>query len=215
MPRTPLTVLPLGLLLMLGGCAGFGDFLYDTHTFANKNRPVGDSENIRRVTQRQSDVDPLLPEPGNIWPTEQVADPTLLSVMQAHPETEQSMQGIQQQEQQRLKYNSSQPPQGPAPTRENRGSSTPPPEGVPGLTPLPNTEYRAPPVSSAPSGGGIGPSTVQTPQGTGVITGGGSGFQTTTSPRPGGGNAIIVPNGNGTSTVINPDGSIQTIPTPK
>jgi ABC-type hemin transport system ATPase subunit len=32
---------------------------------------------------------------------------------------------------------------------------------------------------------------------------------------PGGGSAIVVPNGNGTSTVIKSDGSIETIPTPK
>jgi hypothetical protein len=36
-----------------------------------------------------------------------------------------------------------------------------------------------------------------------------------TATPPGGGTAIVVPNGNGTSTVINPDGTIQTIPTPR
>jgi hypothetical protein len=32
---------------------------------------------------------------------------------------------------------------------------------------------------------------------------------------PGGGQGIIVPNGNGTSTVIGPNGSVQTVPTPQ
>jgi hypothetical protein len=49
--------------------------------------------------------------------------------------------------------------------------------------------------------------------GTGVTTGGTQGYQTMTVP--GGGSAIVVPNGNGTSTVIKSDGSIETIPTPK
>jgi hypothetical protein len=40
-----------------------------------------------------------------------------------------------------------------------------------------------------------------------------SGYQTTTTP--GGGQSIIVPNGNGTSTVIHPDGRIETVPTSK
>ena len=37
--------------------------------------------------------------------------------------------------------------------------------------------------------------------------------QTTTTP--GGGSAIIVPNGNGTSTIIHSDGRIETVPTPR
>jgi hypothetical protein len=52
---------------------------------------------------------------------------------------------------------------------------------------------------------------VQTPQGPGVTTGGTSGYQTLTTP--GGGTAIVVPNGNGTSTIIHSDGRIETVPT--
>jgi hypothetical protein len=221
MPRSVLPVLTLGLILLLGGCAGFGDFLTDTHTFtANKNRPVGDSENIRRVSALPVDIDPLTPETGNIWPTQQVADPTLLNVMEQNPETQKSMQGIQQNEQQRLQYQYGAPPgaagspTAPQPERApHPGSSAPPSSVAPALQPLPSNQYQAPPVSStAPSR----PSTtVETPNGAGVTTGGGPGYSTITSPKAGGGTAIVVPNGNGTSTVINPDGTIQTIPTPK
>jgi hypothetical protein len=45
------------------------------------------------------------------------------------------------------------------------------------------------------------------------VTGSGPGYQTTINP--GGGQSIVVPNGNGTSTVIHSDGRIETIPTPK
>ena len=32
---------------------------------------------------------------------------------------------------------------------------------------------------------------------------------------PGGGQSIVVPNGNGTSTIIHPNGTVETMPTPK
>ena len=35
------------------------------------------------------------------------------------------------------------------------------------------------------------------------------------SLRPGGGSSIVVPNGNGTSTIIHSDGRIETVPTPR
>ena len=66
----------------------------------------------------------------------------------------------------------------------------------------------APPPARNPAG-----QVVQTPGGPGVTTGGTSGYRTMTTP--GGGSAIVVPNGNGTSTVIYSDGRIETIPTPR
>ena len=50
-------------------------------------------------------------------------------------------------------------------------------------------------------------------QGLGVTTGGTAKYQTIVTP--GGGQSIVVPNGNGTSTVIHPDGTVETVPTPK
>jgi hypothetical protein len=56
--------------------------------------------------------------------------------------------------------------------------------------------------------------TVQLPQGgTGVITGGTSGYQTLTTP--GGGSALAVPNGGGTSTVTGTGGRSGTVTTPR
>ena len=46
-----------------------------------------------------------------------------------------------------------------------------------------------------------------------MTNGGTSGYQTLT--EPGGGSAVVVPNGNGTSTIIHSDGRIETVPTPK
>ena len=42
---------------------------------------------------------------------------------------------------------------------------------------------------------------------------GGNGVQTYTDPK--GGTGIVVPNGNGTSTLIGADGSVTTVPTPR
>jgi hypothetical protein len=53
----------------------------------------------------------------------------------------------------------------------------------------------------------------ETPGGAAVTNGGTSGYQTTTTP--GGGSSIVVPNGNGTSTIIHSNGTIETVPTPR
>jgi hypothetical protein len=56
--------------------------------------------------------------------------------------------------------------------------------------------------------------TVQLPQGgTGVVTGGTSGYQTLITP--GGGSALAIPNGGGTSTVTGPGGRSGTVTTPR
>jgi hypothetical protein len=92
------------------------------------------------------------------------------------------------------------------------GSSTPPGSNQPTLEPLPQQQaikpFRPPQLPPPPATGQV----VQTPGGPGVTSGGTSGYQTLT--MPGGGTAIVVPNGNGTSTIIKSDGTIQTIPTP-
>ena len=97
----------------------------------------------------------------------------------------------------------------------SRGSSTPPASNQSGLAPLPNQQPASPPSARAaplPERNQAG-RVVTTPGGPGVTTGGTSGYQTIT--LPGGGSAIVVPNGNGTSTVIKPDGTMETIPTPR
>jgi hypothetical protein len=63
-------------LILLAGCdyvgnptAGFGGFFGDTASLhTDPNRPVGNAPNMQRVLGEPSDVAPLLPEPGNVWP---------------------------------------------------------------------------------------------------------------------------------------------------
>jgi hypothetical protein len=189
------------LVLALGGCAGFDDFLSNTFSYGtNPNAPIGDSENMRRVRGQEVSTEPLLPQSGNVWPGPVQAPPTL--------------QDLEQQ------TNQGQPPPEATPAapdhRQPRpsqppGSSTPPGSVQPGL---PAPRNAAPPMVDTTPPGAPSPNgrVVTTPSGSGTITGGAGNFQTLTTPS---GQGVIVPNGNGTSTLIRPDGTIETIQTPK
>ena len=195
----------LGLLVLLPGCTGFGEFL--NHAFSppgrNPNLPMTDSENVRRSLGQDVDESPLTPEPGNVWPGPQAAEPTLKDVEQQPSGGDTTT------------VPGAQPglPAGRQPRPEPRGSSTPPGSVQPGLPPAPQVGIRPqPPQSSAPGPGPQG-QVVQTPQGPAVDAGGTSSYRQLNAPNASG--SIMVPNGNGTSTIINPNGSIQTIPTPR
>ncbi len=197
------------LLLTLGGC-GYKTWWNASFTGGNNpNRPNTDSENMQRVLGEDVTVEPLRTEPGNIWPGPLPPAPTLKDL--------EANGGVS-------------PPQAPTPgsprgrgaadapfpaPNPSAGSSTPPDQGQPAPVPPgvapPLSSYRspvAPPGGQVPSG-----RVLTTPSGPAVTTGGGPGYQTTINP--GGGQSIVVPNGNGTSTVIRSDGRIETIPTPK
>jgi hypothetical protein len=195
----------LGLVLLVSGCGtSFGDFLGDTFTYgANPNAPLGDSENMRRVRGIETGLEPLTAEPGNIWPGPAKPPPTL-----------------QDLEKQQSGETFGPPPGGTGPylpdhrqPRPTPGSSTPPPSNQQQLPP--EMQLAPPSVNAAPPTPGQEGRTVPPTPGEevpGVTTGGTSHYQTYTTP---GGEGIMVPNGNGTSTIIRPNGTVETIPTPK
>lgn len=207
----------LGLCLSLSGC-GFQAW-HQLPFVAGQDPylPPGDGENLRRAEGIPVTVEPLRQEPGNVWPSQIEQEPTLETL-----------------EQQGGQLPNAVPPPALPP---ERGSSVPPgnlppvpPTVIPSVPP-PATSGNAPiagaqPVApspmrvpSAPRAAGPGNAPVagtqpyQTPQGVGVPTGGTSAYQTITLPN--GTTAIVVPNGNGTSTVIRSDGTVETVPTPK
>lgn len=198
----------LASVFFLSGCTGFGTFL--DHTFSvpgtNLNVPMADSENVRRALGEPSDVTPLAAEPGNVWPAPQPPEPTLADIQQ-QPGTE-NARGFPPTTTPGAEPNY---PAGRQP--RPRGSSTPPgsipQNGNPALL-APNGP--APPRSDVRGPGPQG-SVVHTPEGPAVDAGGTSSYRQLTTPR--GPGAIMVPNGNGTSTIINTDGTIQTVPTPR
>ena len=186
----------LAAALLLSGCAsyvgnpadGLGGFLGDVFSIRGApNRPAIDSANARRVTGTEEEVEPLQPEPGNVWPGP-LPPPRTMSDMQ------------------REMGNPLPPIDAPAP----RGSSSPPPP----LPPATATPPRAtaptlpPPVPTAPTS-----RVLQTPQGPATTTIGGNGVETFTLPS--GRTGIVMPNANGTLTLIGPDGTTQTIAAPR
>ena len=175
---------------------------------SNPNQPLGDSENLMRIRGEEPTVAKLTTEPGDIWPGPLPAPPTLKDLVGNEGLTTQPASPVPGSP---LSRGTVAPSASPNPVT---GSSTPgyvPPALATQRSTPSSSSYASPPaVSSARGPGG---QVIQTPGGPAVTTGGGPGYQTTTTP--GGGQAIIVPNGNGTSTIIHSDGRVETLPTPK
>lgn len=196
-----------GILLALSGCGYKTWWNIPLTGGRNPNLPVSDSENMQRVLGKSQAVEPIPTEPGDIWPGPLPPAPTLKDLEASSGSQPQApVLGSPLQRGSSAPYPSDTP---------SVGSSTPPGSSQPGL----RTPQVAPPISSyaapaAPPPARVpGGQVVQTPSGPAVTTGGGPGYRTAT--QPGGGQSIIVPNGNGTSTVIHPDGRIETIPSAK
>jgi hypothetical protein len=181
----------LGLTAFLSGC-GYQTWYNPPFTGGtNPNAPTANSENTQRVLGRVANVTPINPEQGDIWPGPLPPSPTLGDLVS---------RGIYPPSMQQT---------------PSRGSSTPPSGNQAVMPPVqtapPLSSYAAP--AAPPPGPTAGGKVLQTPSGPAVTTGGGPGYST--AIQPGGGQSIVVPNGNGTSTVIHADGRIETIPTPK
>jgi hypothetical protein len=207
LPMRPIA--SLALALILSGC-GYQTWWNPPFTTGfNPNRPNAGSENMARAEGHEPAVAPLTTEPGKIWPGP-LPPPTTLKDLE--------MSGLTSQPEAPVPGSPLQRNGGGAPTPSPNpatGSGMPPPSAMPELanpqsaTGTPSYAMpAAPPPGRNPAG-----QVIHTQEGPAVTTGGGPGYKTTVSP--GGGQSIVVPNGNGTSTVIHPDGRIETIPTPK
>lgn len=196
----------LTVALILSGC-GYKTWWNPPFTEGyNPNLPVSVRENMLRVQGQEPAVPTLTTEPGDIWPGP-LKPPTTLQDLEATgrltPQPEAPVPGSP------LNRGAAGPDPSP---NSSSGGFNPPENTQPGLS----TPKAAPPLSSytrpprAPPARGQAGHVLQTPDGPTVTTGGGPGYQTTTNP--GGGQSIVVPNGNGTSTVIHSDGRIETIP---
>jgi hypothetical protein len=180
-------------VLLLSGCSGSGFWRYEKDSFTfpwqNPNGPVSDSENYvrSRYGMKTGPAPQILTESGDIWPGPPAVVPTLKDL----------------QKQQLAEINSSGgvPGQGLAP--------------LPTLPTLPGYEISTqepihPPPSSLFTGGvvGVGGRHISTSYGPT------SAALPAATPAPASNGNIVVPNGNGTSTVISPTGKVTTIPTP-
>jgi hypothetical protein len=180
----------LCLTAALGGC-GYNTWWNAPFTTGNSpNTPLTDSTNVSRVMGHGAAATPLLPEAGDIWPGPLPPTPTLQDIERQSGLDRFGAPGVQ-------RGSSVQPaaplPQPGQPTQQAPGTYARPPAAPPPREP--------------------GGRTLQTPSGPGVTSGGSQRYQTLTTP--GGGSAIVVPNGDGTSTVIHSDGRIETVPAPR
>ena len=199
-PRTAI----FGMVLMLSACQTVSDsvggyvgdpsdgwfgFLGDTISFkANPNRPLPESDNIRRAMGEDVQVEPVVTEAGNIWPSQPRAEPTVQALQRA-----------------------------PDPTPPRPAVAAPVPQATPARPAVAPTAPAPTPASAPASAAPIAPAntagTLSTPKGNAILTTGPNGIITYTLPSGATGRAID--NGNGTMTLIGADGQVMSVPAPR
>ncbi|MGH7051489.1 MAG: hypothetical protein ACREF0_03210 [Acetobacteraceae bacterium] len=183
----------LGVLLLLSGCSGFGGFLGSTFSpTGDPNRPeTATAVNLQRANAAPVvSPAPITPEPGDVWPGPIKPLPSLADIAKTLPQAEAAPE---------LPPVPVNPPE-PIPPRNPSAFTAPPP-----ATTSPSTSQYKPSVTLG--------TVVSTSRGPEKVSGGTGNFLTLTNPG-GQYGGILVPNGNGTSTIIRPDGSVETVPTP-
>ena len=183
-----LGMLLLPSIVLLSGCSGLGKFFGDTVTLpgANPNLPYGLDENARRAEGGNPAESPILPEAGNVWPGPPQPLPTLGDVSRTSGNGLGSNPAYGQ--------GGGSPLQGPAMRdggRMSMGESDQVAHGAP---------VGAPPDEDGFSGGGSALDT-SVPDASSRFRAQGAGKN-----QP-----IVIPNGDGTSTVIEPDGTVKTV----
>ncbi|OYV68608.1 MAG: hypothetical protein B7Z67_12720 [Acidiphilium sp. 21-60-14] len=86
MPRRGLptaAIIPCLLLTLLSGCAGVGNYLHSSiDPFGDPNAPPSETLNMQRARGQQVAVQPVLSQPGDIWPGKVKPIPTLAQIQQ-------------------------------------------------------------------------------------------------------------------------------------
>ncbi|MEI6158854.1 MAG: hypothetical protein WCP77_03380 [Roseococcus sp.] len=151
-----------------------------------------DSLTVQRIQGQAEPLDPLRPEPGDVWPVEEGPRATL-----ANPE--EALRGVRTGETE------------PRRTRGTSGGF----ENAPGAAPpvmSPIFEAPAqPPRANRTDGQTSGGQVFQSQQGPVVGTGGAGNVQSTVSPQ---GSGLAIRDG-GVTTLIGPGGNVQQVPTPR
>ena len=177
------------MVLFLGGCSGLGKFLGDTITLPGMNptMPFGVSENSDRARGQRPAESPILPEPGNVWPGPPQPLPTLNEA--SHEQGNALSGGI-----------------GQGGGGQNGGASMHD-GGSMSLGESQSVSHGADPGADSFSGGAPGASALGD-----HVPDASSRYRV--KPTAGKGGAIVIPNGDGTSTVIDPDGTVKTVKDP-
>jgi hypothetical protein len=183
-------------LLLVGGCSGLGHFATDTERLPgqNPNSPIGVSENIKRARGQSVGAEAIMPEPGNVWPGPPQPLPTLGDVTKGGEFGPGSgvLGGPTMPKGGSMSMGEQSAVHGGAPLDDSFSGA-----GLSSTAPIadPARRFHAPdasPKAATPNG--------NAPNGNGKT----------------GGSDIVIPNGDGSSTVISPDGSVRTVKdTPK
>lgn len=195
----------LAAVLLAAGCSGPVDSIFSPFS-GNRAVVAADSLTVQRVRGSNPEVQPLLPEAGNVWPEPETPRPTLLSgpdeAMRNIPTYRPSL------------VEGAPPAASPVPTtgdappqRRRRGSSTPPGElGAP-VEP-PRSPVSPGIVGAAPTPrSGVGSVTTDPSGRPAIITNEAGRVRGFTQPGSGGG--AVVRDGN-VETWIGPDGQART-----
>lgn len=186
----------LGTVLLLGGCSGLGHFLADTGTLpgANPNSTTGVSENLRRARGEKPDEAAIVPQAGDVWPGPPQPLPTLGDVAKNGGLGESS-----------AVLGGGMPNGGSMSLGEKQSIRN----GVP---------LENPTAGFSGGGGGSLPSAVADPaegfrhtHPLGVGPGASEKGQDVKGADSPVGSNIVIPNGDGTDTVISPDGTVKTV----
>ncbi len=173
----------LGIGLLVGGCSGLGHFFQDTATLPgqNPNATTGSSENLLRSRGEDPAAAPIVAEPGNVWPGPPQPLPTLGDVSRDGGQLSGGLGGGQ----------------GGAGTLKSGGSiSAGEQQAIQNGAPLDDSGF-----SGGGGGGGGLAASIPDPA---------KSFRQQ-HPASGSNGDIVIPNGDGTSTVISPDGSVKTV----
>ncbi len=218
----------LGLAALLGGCGWANTASYKavngmTNAGAAVGMPWGrmdanppeQSDTIARISGDVPPLASLRPEEGNVWPEQEGPRATL-----ANPDA--AMRNIptyRPGELDRMSApagRSTWQPTDPPPVRAAppglRGSSSPPPPPIQQVEPPRANVYQPPPGANSPPPRRLEGRVIQTPSG--PVTGTGGTDRVQSYITPGGGTGTLHNDGS-TTTLIGPNGQVQTMPTPR
>lgn len=190
------------LLLLLSGCTGVGSYMRSTISpNGNPNTPKSEAINMQRARGNVVEVQPITPMPGDVWPGPVQPVPTLGQI-QKRMNTPLSDEYNQQ-------YGA--PAAGVLPSSGQSSFLAPP--GVTSRVANPNF-IQPPKIQSSPPPFQVGQEVIAPYGPAGVVTGNSNGRYQMVAPINGRGGGTLFPNGNGTATLVGPDGQQTTILAP-
>jgi hypothetical protein len=183
-------IIPCLLLTLLSGCAGVGNYLHSSiDPFGDPNAPPSETLNMQRARGQQVAVQPVLSQPGDIWPGKVKPIPTLAQIQQnMNVPLGQAYQN---------EY-------GPMPG-QNTGAA---------FSVRPTGNAPAAVAGVAVAGVAVGQTLIGPAGPVGIVSTPSNGRYQQVSPINGQGGGILIPSGTGSATLVEPNGQSITVHVP-